>query len=178
MTLKEKYNSEVVPALKEEMGIKNSFAVPKMNKAVVNIGLGDKAKNDSYIENAQKTIEAITGQRPILTKARKSIAGFKIREGMVVGMRVTLRGDRMYAFIDKLINVTMPRIRDFRGLSPKMVDRQGNLSVGFRENLAFPEVNPDAVDTTHGLQVTINTSAETKEEGLLLFRKLGFPFQK
>ncbi len=178
MTLKEKYNSEVIPQLKEELGIKNSLALPRMKKVVLNIGLGDQAKNDAYIENAQKTIEAITGQKPILTKARKSIAGFKIREGMVVGMSVTLRGNRMYAFVDKLINVTMPRIRDFRGLSPKMVDRQGNISVGLKENLAFPEVNPDAVDTVHGLQVTINTSAKTKEEGLLLFRKLGFPIQK
>lgn len=178
MNLREKYTKEVSPALKQELGLKNVLEVPKITKVVVNVGLGNSGKDDAYFDTVEKTLVTITGQKPVRTVAKKSIAGFKIREGMVVGMKVTLRGNRMYSFVDKLINITLPRIRDFRGLRLKSVDRQGNLSIGFSENLAFPEINPDAVDTMHGLEVVISTSAKTKEDGIKLLTLLGFPFRK
>lgn len=177
-SLKQKYIEDVVPALKESLGVTNANALPRITKVTVNVGLGERLKDEAYIEMVENTLRAITGQQPVRTKARLSIAGFKIREGMVVGVKVTLRGEKMYAFVDKLVNIAFPRVRDFRGISPKVIDRQGNMSVGFREHLAFPEVNPDAVDTIHGLEVVITTSAQTKEEGQQLFTLLGFPFKQ
>jgi large subunit ribosomal protein L5 len=135
-------------------------------------------KDDKYIDNIEKTLTAITGQKPVKTHARQSISGFKIREGQIVGMKVTLHGSRMYNFVDKLIHTVIPRIRDFRGLDQKSLDQQGNLNIGFREHLAFPEINPDAVDTAHGLEVVIKTTASNKDQGLKLFKLLGFPFKK
>ncbi len=176
--LKQKYIEDVVPALKEALGVKSALSVPRIEKVTVNVGLGERLKDDSYIEMVENTLAAITGQKPVRTKARLSIAGFKIREGMTVGVKVTLRGEKMYAFVDKLINVTLPRVRDFRGISPKVIDRQGNVSIGFKEHMAFPEVNPDSVDAIHGLEVVMTTSAETKDEGKQLFTLLGFPFIK
>lgn len=176
--LKQKYTEDVVPALKESLGVKSTLSVPRIEKVTINVGLGERLKDDSYIEMVENTLAAITGQKPVRTKARLSIAGFKIREGMTVGVKVTLRGEKMYAFVDKLINITLPRVRDFRGISPKVIDRQGNVSIGFKEHMAFPEVNPDSVDAIHGLEVVMTTSATTKDEGKQLFTLLGFPFKK
>jgi len=176
--IKEQYLKTVVPALKEEFGFKNIHAVPKMEKVTLNIGLGKSISDSRYLEVAEKTLERITGQKPVATKARKSISNFKVREGMIVGMKVTLRGPRMYDFVDKLVNVTFPRVRDFRGISEKSVDRAGNFSYGFREHVAFPEIHPDEVELLHGLEVNITTTATSREEGLALFKKLGFPFKK
>ncbi len=178
MNLKEKYNKEVVPKLKEKFGYKNNLAVPKMFKATINIGLGSGLKDSNYIELVEKNLTKISGQKPVSVKARKSISGFKIREGMIVGMMVTLRKDRMYDFIDKLINISLPRVRDFRGISPKGVDQGGNLSIGIKEHTIFPEIKMDDVERIHGLQVVISTTANNKEEGLEMFKLLGFPFKK
>ncbi len=176
--LKEKYLKEIVPALKEKFGYKNNLAVPKLEKVVVHIGLSQNLKDPKFIEIAEETVLKITGQYPLKTKAKKSISNFKIRKGMVVGMMATLRGDRMYDFVDKLINVALPRVRDFRGLSQKAMDQNGNLSIGFRENICFPEIKPDEVEKIHGLQVIVKTTAKSKEEGLELLRLLGFPFRQ
>lgn len=176
--LKEQYNKEIVPALKEQLSLANVMSVPKMQKVTVNVGLGKGLKDKAYIETVEKTLTRITGQKPVYTKARKSIASFKIREGMDIGMKVTLRGPRMYDFVEKLVSVTFPRVRDFRGIEEKTVDTAGNFNHGFREHIAFPEVSPDEVDRLHGLQVTITTSATNREEGLALFKALGFPFKK
>lgn len=176
--LKEKFQKEVIPAMKKEFGYKNDLMVPKLEKVVLNVGLGPGVNNDKFIDTAEHTLTQITGQKPVLTKAKQSIAGFKIRAGQAVGMKVTLRGVRMYDFVDKLINVALPRIRDFRGIDQKQVDGQGNLSIGFRENLAFPEIDADAVDTIHGLQVIIKTTAKDHEQGIMLYKLLGFPFRR
>lgn len=174
----EKYNKEVVPALEKKFGYKNDMAVPRLEKLVINAGLGSGLKDEKYTELVEKTLTNITGQRPIRTKARKAISGFKIRQGMDVGVKVTLRHGKMYDFVDKLINVTLPRVRDFWGISEKLVDSKGNLSIGFKEHTVFPEVSPEEVDRLHGLQVTIKTTAETHEEGLEVFKLMGFPFKK
>jgi len=176
--LKEKYKKEIIPALKEAFGYRNDLAVPHIEKVCLNVGMGQGLKDKDFKEVVQQTLLRITGQKPVLTKARKSISNFKIREGMVVGAKVTLRKDRMWGFLDKLVNVTFPRVRDFRGISPKIVDRSGNLSIGFKEYLAFPEIKPDEVEKLHGLQITIQTTAKNKEEGMKLFELLGFPFKK
>ena len=177
MTLKEKYKKEIVPSLKEKFNYKNIFSIPKLSKVTVNIGLG-VSSDKVYQELVEKNLKAITGQKPVQVKARKSIAGFKIREGMVVGMMVTLRGERMYNFVDKLINVSLPRVRDFRGILPKSVDDGGNLSIGIKEHIIFPEIHMDDVERIHGLQVVISTTAKNKEEGFEIFKLMGVPFKK
>ncbi len=177
MTLKERYQQEIVPALQKELGIKNRMAVPKVTKVVLSVGLSQGAKDPKVAEVVEATLRRISGQRPVKTKAKKSIASFKIREGMVVGTMVTLRGERMWDFLAKLTQVTFPRIRDFRGISSKVVDARGNLSVGFKEHLAFPEIRSDEVERLHGMQVTVSTTAGSRDVGERLFKALGFPFQ-
>jgi len=176
MNLKEKYQKTVVPSLKQEFGYTNDLAVPKILKVVVASGIG-KAKDDAKIsEVAQNTLQRITGQKPLITLARQSISAFKVREGMAVGLKVTLRGKRMWDFLTKLVAITLPRVRDFRGLSEKSFDKQGNFSIGFKEHLVFPEIKSDEVEKLHGLEVAVATSAKNKEEGLSLLKQLGFPF--
>ncbi|KKQ27121.1 MAG: 50S ribosomal protein L5 [Candidatus Magasanikbacteria bacterium GW2011_GWC2_37_14] len=172
------YKKDVVPALKEQFGFANVMQVPKVSKVVLNVGYGRMVKESAFIENVENTLKSITGQKPVHNKAKQSISNFKTREGMDIGMSVTLRGKRMYDFLDKLVNITFPRVRDFRGISPKSFDKQGNYSIGFKEHIAFPEIKSDAVDKLHGLQVIITTTAKNKEQGLSLLQKLGFPFKK
>lgn len=177
--LKDKYNKEIVPKLMEKFGLKNRMSVPKIEKVSLNVGIkNENSKDAKFVETVEATLTRITGQKPVRTLAKKSIAGFKIREGNLVGMKVTLRGDRMWHFLDKLVNVTFPRVRDFRGISPKVVDKQGNLSIGFKEYISFPEIKPDEVERLHGLQVTVSTTAGDKAKGLELFTLVGFPFKK
>ena len=176
--LYKKYKEVVVPALMKELGFKNMMQVPKINKVVVNAGIGRFVKEPHYIDNVEKTLTNITGQKPMRTKAKKAISNFKIREGMEIGVAVTLRGPKMYNFLEKLVNVTFPRIRDFRGISDAGFDKNGNYTIGFKENVAFPEVKAGEVDKIHGLQLIINTSAKNKEEGRALLSQLGFPFVK
>jgi len=177
-TLQEQYRKEIVPKLKEELGIKNIMAVPKLDKVSLNIGLNTRSADANLVELVEKNLTRITGQKPVKTKAKKAISAFKVREGMVVGMKVTLRGKKMYDFVDKLINITIPRIRDFRGLDKKIVDKQGNLTLGFKEHIVFPEIRSDEVERIHGLEVTIGTTAKDREAGLKLFELLGVPFKK
>jgi large subunit ribosomal protein L5 len=176
--LKEKYNKEVIKSLKEKFGYKNVNQVPKLLKAVINVGVGRNAKEQQFIDGVDKNLMRISGQKPVRTKAKKSISAFKIRQGMVVGLKVTLRGNRLYDFVEKLIHISFPRIRDFRGLSEQQVDRTGNLTIGFRENIAFPEIRADEIENMHGLEICLTTNAKTRTEGLELFRQLGFPFKK
>lgn len=176
--LYKKYKKEVVPALKEELGLANIMQVPKITKVTLNVGVGKHLKEANYIENVENTLKRITGQKPMRTKAKKAISNFKIRAGMEIGVMVTLRGKRMYDFLEKTINITFPRIRDFRGITDKGFDRQGNFSFGFKENLAFPEVKVEDIDKSHGLEVVIATTAKNKIEGKALLTKLGFPFNK
>lgn len=178
MNLKEKYQKEIIPQLKEKFSYTNIFLVPKIEKVVINVGFGRHSKEKEYIANIEKTLTKISGQKPVYTKAKKSISSFKIREGMIIGIMVTLHGQRMFDFLDKLINVSFPRVRDFRGISEKSVDKQGNLSIGFKENIAFPEVKVDDINNVHGLEVVIHSTATNKEEGLEMFRLMGFPFKK
>ena len=173
-----KYTKEITPLLKERLGLKNNLQVPKVLKVTLNVGVGKSLKEPNFITMVEDSLTRISGQKPIRTKAKKSIAGFKIREGMVIGLAVTLRKKRMYDFLEKLLNVAFPRIRDFRGIDAKAVDKQGNLSVGFRENLPFPEIKSDEIERMHGLEICINTNAKTREVGLELFTLLGFPFKK
>lgn len=176
--LLEKYRKEVVPHLTEKFGYKNVMAVPRVEKVVVNAGFGKRNKEGNIEEKVVESLTVITGQRPVLTKARLSIAGFKLREGQAIGAKATLRSGRMYDFIDRLISVALPRSRDFRGLDPKSVDPRGNLSIGIRENNIFPEVDYESLKDVFGLEVTIQTTAKTIEEGEELFRSLGFPLQE
>ncbi|OGY44301.1 MAG: 50S ribosomal protein L5 [Candidatus Buchananbacteria bacterium RIFCSPHIGHO2_01_FULL_39_14] len=176
--LKEKYQKEVVPRLKVKFGYQNNLAVPKLTKVVVNVGTGQGLRDAKFNEVVEATLQRISGQRPVKVAAKKSISNFKIRQGLIVGMMVTLRGKKMYDFIDKLINVTLPRIRDFRGLDTKSVDPNGNLNIGLKENIAFPEIRSDEVEKIHGLQVSIATNAGSQEIGLELFKSLGFPFRQ
>lgn len=176
-SLKETYKSAVVPALKEKMGVKHTLQVPRIKKITLNTGLSTK-RDPKFMEVLLNTLERTSGQKPVQTKARLSEAGFKIREGMAVGAMVTMRGKRMWDFLDKLVNVTFPRIRDFRGIEESCVDAGGNFNFGFKEHTAFPEIDANAVDQLHGLQVNITTTAQTREEGLELFKALGFPFKK
>lgn len=178
MNLKEKYQKEMIPKLKEKFSYSNNFLVPKIEKVIINVGFGRRAKEKEYVANIEKTLTRISGQKPVFTKAKKSISSFKIREGMIIGAMVILRGQRMYDFLDKLINISFPRVRDFRGISEKSVDKQGNLSIGFKENIAFPEVKVDDINNIHGLEVIIHSTAVKKEEGLELFKLAGFPFKK
>jgi len=177
MRLREKYKKKIIPQMRKKFGYKNDLMVPKLDKVIVNVGFGRHSKDSAYIDNIKKNLAAITGQRCVLTRAKKAISAFKIREGLVIGAMVTLRGERMYDFVEKLINVTFPRVRDFRGLSPKSVDKTGNLTVGFREHMPFPEVSPDSVENIHGLEVIITTTAKGREESLELLKLLGFPFK-
>lgn len=176
MTLSERYQKEIAPKLREEFGLKNAMAVPTVTKVVVSVGLSQGIKDPKVVDMIEQTLRRITGQQPVKTKAKKSLASFKIREGMIVGTMVTLRGPRMWDFLTRLTQTTFPRIRDFRGITTKLVDAQGNLSVGFREHLPFPEIRPDEVERVHGLQVTVTTTAGSRERGIALFRALGFPF--
>jgi large subunit ribosomal protein L5 len=173
----ERYIKEVVPALKRELHEENSMALPSFRKAVINVGLKQGVKDPKFIDAAEKVIVRISGQKPVKTLAKKSIANFKIRQGMTVGLMVTLRGDRMWDFLDKLINLTLPRVRDFRGLTVKSVDAHGNLSIGFKEFIAFPEIRPEDTDYMHGLEVAVVTDARDRGRGLALFRAAGFPFR-
>ncbi len=176
MTLKARYQAEILPNLMKDLGITNSMAAPKVTKVTVSVGLSQSIKDPKMLETIEQNLRRITGQAPVKTKAKKSIASFKIREGQIVGIMVTLRGDRMWDFLTRLTQFTFPRIRDFRGISDKTVDAKGNLSIGFRENLAFPEVRTDEVERLHGLQITVSTTAGTRQNGVALFKALGFPF--
>ena len=178
ITLREHYAKNVVPALQQELGIKNIYAVPKLDKVKINVGIGPFLAAKKDYSEILDNIAAMTGQRPVVTKARKAISNFKIREGMPVGVTVTLRGSKMYDFVNKLVNITFPRVRDFRGINKKGFDGRGNYSVGLAENIVFPEINPDTVDRIHGLQVTITTTARDNEEGYKLLKALGFPFKE
>ena len=173
-----KYKKEAVPALKEKFGYKNVMAVPRLTKVIINVGINARHNDSSLLENVEKNLTRIAGQNPVRTKAKKAISAFKIREGMVVGVKVTLRGQRMYDFLDKLINAALPRVRDFRGINPKNISNTGKLSLGFKEYNVFPEIKMDEIEKMHGLEVVIDNTASTKEEGLALFTQLGFPFQK
>jgi large subunit ribosomal protein L5 len=176
--LKEMYTSSVRPKLQERFGYGNVNQIPKLEKVVVNVSVGEAIVNSKALDAAVNDLVAITGQRPIVTKAKKSIAAFKLREGMNIGAKVTLRGDRMYVFIDKLFNVVLPRIRDFRGLPPKSFDGRGNYNLGLREQLVFPEINFDKVDKARGMDITIVTTAKTDEEASEFLVAMGLPLQK
>jgi len=178
MTLKERFTTEIGPKIRQELGSQNSMAVPRIMKIVVNVGMGQAVRDPKVSESVAASLARMTGQRPVRTLARKSIATFKIREGMAIGTMVTIRGKRMWDFLERLIRVTLPRVRDFRGISQRAVDRGGNLSIGFREHLVFPEIRADEVEHLHGVQVTVVTNAGTRERGLALFRALGVPFQE
>ena len=176
MRLPEHYQKQMVPALMAELKATNRLAVPRFSKVVLHVGLGPALKDAKFLETVESTLKRISGLAPVKTKAKKSISNFKIRAGMVIGTMVTLRGARMYDFLDRLVHVALPRVRDFRGISDKVVDAQGNLTIGFREHMVFPEIRSDEVERLHGLEVTIQTTAGTRERGLALFRALGFPF--
>jgi large subunit ribosomal protein L5 len=176
--LREIYQKNAVPALVAKFGYKNKMAAPQIKMISVNVGMtANNLKDPKYADAVESTLTRITGQKPAKTLAKKSVSSFKIRQGMTIGMKVTLRGARMWHFLEKLINFTLPRIRDFRGVPETNVDRQGNLSLGFREYIAFPEIRSDEVERLHGLQVTVATDAKSHQEGLELFRLLGFPFR-
>jgi len=176
--LKERYHAEVRAALKDELGLSNVMEVPRLEKIVLNMGVGRATQQQSLIEGAQRDLEVITGQKPIVTRAKKSIAGFKLREGQAIGAKVTLRGDRAWEFLDRLISLAVPRIRDFRGLSPRSFDGNGNYTFGVTEQLIFPEVDYDRIDTVRGMDITIVTTARNNEEGRALLRAFGFPFRQ
>ncbi|HOW17031.1 MAG TPA: 50S ribosomal protein L5 [bacterium] len=176
--LLEKYKKEVVPALKAEFKYKNIMQVPKIEKIVVNVSTSEALTEPKILDAAQKEIASITGQRPVITKAKKSIAGFKLREGQKLGVAVTLRREKMYEFMDRLINIALPRVRDFRGVSPKAFDGRGNYTIGLKEQIVFPEINFDKVDKPRGMNITIVTSAKTDAEGRSLLAKMGMPFRQ
>lgn len=176
--LKEMYRNEVFPALKEQFKYESVMQVPKLEKVTLNMGLGEAKENSKILESAVSEIALITGQRPVVTKARKSIANFKVRQGMPVGAKVTLRGDNMYEFVDKLINIALPRVRDFKGVSKNSFDGRGNYSMGIKEQLIFPEINYDKVDSIKGMNIVFTTTAKTDEEAQALLAGLGMPFEK
>ncbi|HZC18123.1 MAG TPA: 50S ribosomal protein L5 [Rubrobacteraceae bacterium] len=175
--LKDRYRDEVAPALQDRFEYKNVMQIPRIEKIVVNMGVGEAAQNSRALDGAMDELAKITGQKPQLRRARKSVAGFKIREGMPVGARVTLRGERMWEFLDRLISIALPRVRDFRGINPRSFDGRGNFALGLREQLIFPEISYDSVDATRGLDVAVVTTAETDEEARELLRLLGMPFR-
>jgi large subunit ribosomal protein L5 len=175
--LKEKYLSEVVPAMMKEFGYESIMAAPRIKAVVLNMGLGEAIQNIKVLDAGVEELTLIAGQRAVVTKAKRSIAGFKLRQGMPIGCMVTLRRGRMYDFLDKLFNICLPRVRDFRGLSPKVFDGRGNCSIGIKEHIIFPEINYDKIEGTKGLNVSIVTSAETDAEGLFLMKQLGMPFR-
>lgn len=174
--LRERYRKEIVPQLMQEFGYRNPMQVPRITKVVVNVGVGEALVNAKALDAAVADITAITGQKPIITKARKSIATFKLREGRAIGVKVTLRGERMWNFLDRLCNITLPRIRDFRGVSPKAFDGRGNYTLGLREQLAWPEIQYDKIDKVRGMEISIVTTARTDEEGRRLLELVGMPF--
>jgi large subunit ribosomal protein L5 len=176
--LKQLYHTRVIPALVKEFGYKNVMAVPKIQKVSVNIGLGEATQNGKLMDPAVAELAQIAGQKPVITKAKKSIAAFKLREGVAIGTMVTLRGDRMYEFLDRLMNVALPRVRDFRGVSSKSFDGRGNYTLGIRDQLIFPEIDYNKVDKVKGMNISITTSAKTDAEGLALLRHMGMPFRQ
>jgi large subunit ribosomal protein L5 len=175
--LKQRYEQDVRPGLKDELGLSSVMKVPRLEKITLNMGVGEAKTNARALDKAVEELTTISGQRAQMTRAKRSIAGFKIREGMPIGAKVTLRGVRMYEFLDRLVSIALPRIRDFRGLSPASFDGRGNYSIGIREQIIFPEINYDDIETVRGLDVVITTTAETDEEGLALLRELGLPFR-
>ncbi|MDW8241015.1 MAG: 50S ribosomal protein L5 [Acidobacteriota bacterium] len=176
--LKQRYREVVVPGLMKELNIKNVMAVPKLTKIVINMGVGEATQNPKVLDVAAEELAAISGQRPIITRARKSIAAFKLRKGMPVGVTVTLRGDRMYEFLDRLISIVLPRVRDFRGVSPKSFDGRGNYTIGLKDQLVFPEVDFNKVDKARGMNICLVTTAKTDEEARALLAHLGVPFRQ
>ena len=176
--LKDSYRKEVIPALMKEFGYSNVMEAPRLEKIVVNVGVGEALQNAKALDHTVQDITIITGQQPVVTRAKKSIAGFKLREGMTVGVKVTLRGDRMYDFLDRLCNVALPRRRDFRGVSPDSFDGRGNYSLGLREQLVWPEIDYDSIDKVRGMEMSIVTTARTDEEGRRLLQLLGMPFAR
>ena len=176
--MKVRYREEVLPAMREQFGYANVMQVPGLTKIVVNMGVGEAARDSKLIEGAIKDLTAITGQKPMVTKARKSIAQFKLREGMPIGAHVTLRGDRMWEFLDRLLSLALPRIRDFRGLSPKQFDGRGNYTFGLTEQVMFHEINQDKIDRSRGMDITVVTTATNDDEGRALLKQLGFPFKE
>ena len=176
--LEEHYHAAVRPALMEKFGYKNTLEVPKIEKIIINMGVGEAVRDSKKIEMATRDLAAITGQKPVVTKARKSIAQFKLREGQPIGAHVTLRGDRMWEFLDRLLSIALPRIRDFRGLSPKQFDGNGNYTFGLSEQSVFHEIDQDKIDRTRGMDITVVTTATNDDEGRALLRLLGFPFKE
>lgn len=176
--LKERYQREIAPAISKEFGIDNPMAVPKLEKIVINMGMGEAIANNKVLDTAADELRAIAGQKPVVTKAKKSIASFKLRQGMPIGVMVTLRGDRMYEFLDRLITVALPRVRDFRGVSPRAFDGRGNYTLGIREQLIFPEIDFNKVDKTRGMNISIVTTARNDEQARALLRGLGMPFRQ
>ena len=176
--LKETYQNEIVDAMIKKFGYKNIMEVPKLDKIVINMGVGEAKENAKILESAMKDLEIIAGQKPITTKAKNSIANFKIREGMPIGCKVTLRGEKMYEFLDRLVNLALPRVRDFRGVNPNAFDGRGNYALGIKEQLIFPEINYDKVDTIKGMNIVFTTTAKTDEEAAALLELLGMPFEK
>ncbi|HOW60739.1 MAG TPA: 50S ribosomal protein L5 [Candidatus Moranbacteria bacterium] len=175
--IRDKYFNKAISEMKKNFGYKNVMAVPRIKKVIVNVGIGKIAKENDKIEEVVNSITAITGQKPVKVKAKKAISGFKVREGMEVGVKVTLRGKRMWQFIDRLVSATLPRTRDFQGINIKSVDNGGNLNIGIKEHMIFPEISPEKVKYTFGLQTTISTDANSQKEGLELFKLLGFPIK-
>jgi large subunit ribosomal protein L5 len=176
--LRDKYNKEIKPQLKEELGIKNHLAVPRVTKVVVNVGLAEAKDNEGILEKARTNLTDITGQKPVVTKARKSISNFKLAQGQPIGLMVTLRGDKMYSFLEKLMNIVLPKVRDFRGVPDTSFDRSGNYNLGLREQTIFAEVDYKNVDKTRGMQITVNTTALNAEQGKRLLELMGMPFRK
>ena len=177
VTLKEKYKSELAPKLKEELGLANVMEVPRITKITLNMGVGEALGDKKVLENAVADMEKISGQKAVVTKARRSIAGFKVREGWPIGCKVTLRADRMYEFLDRLVSIAIPRIRDFRGISPTSFDGRGNFAMGITEQIIFPEIDYDQVDALRGMDITITTTAKTDDEGRALLRAFNFPLK-
>lgn len=175
--VKQKYLTEVIGSMRDEFGYKNVMEIPKLVKIIINSGLGEAIQNHKILETAAEEIGQITGQKPVITRARKSIAGFKLRQGMPIGCRVTLRGRRMYEFMDRLVNVALPRVRDFRGVSPKCFDGRGNYTLGIKDQIIFPEIDFDKVERVNGFSITFVTTAKTDEEGRSLLQRLGMPFR-
>jgi large subunit ribosomal protein L5 len=178
ISLKERYKEEVVPVLMKSLNMTNIMQVPRLQKVVVNIGVGEALDNAKALDSAVEDMTKITGQKPVITRARKSIANFKLREGRAIGVKVTLRGERMWSFLDRLMNIALPRVRDFRGISANSFDGRGNYTLGLREQLVFTEINYDQIDKVRGMEVSIVTTAQTDEEGRELLRMLGMPFRK
>ena len=178
MNLQEQYKKQIVPELKKKFALKNVFQVPRIQKVVINSGFGRQYKDKQYVDAVIDGLTRISGQKPVLNKAKKSISAFKIREGNVIGASVTLRGRRMYDFLEKLIHATFPRVRDFRGIGNQGIDVKGNLTIGFKEHLPFPEIKADEVENVFGLEICLPTTAKNREQGLELFKLLGFPFKK